>query len=124
MRAIAASLLVFVILSASFRSTAVYVWFKINETYIAANLCVNRDKPETLCGGSCVLSAKLAETQEQDQESPYINLNDTKPITLIPIQNTKYDEDGITTQKLNKPFTHDFVLSSDHRKLVFRPPQC
>lgn len=124
MRAIAASLLVFVILSASFRSTAVYVWFQINQTYIAANLCVNRDNPESLCGGSCVLKTRMAEAQEQEKESPYINLNDTKPITLIPIQYNKYDQDGITSQKSQKPFTHDFALSTDHHKLVFRPPQC
>ena len=38
---------------------AIIISFKINQDYIATTLCINRDKPELLCSGKCVLVKNL-----------------------------------------------------------------
>ena len=43
----------------------VYFSFKINQDYIAKELCENREIPKMKCNGKCYLAKKL---QEQEQE--------------------------------------------------------
>jgi len=47
------------------------VGFEINQSYIAAKLCENRDKPMMHCKGKCYLKKKLkqAEEKEKSQEN-------------------------------------------------------
>lgn len=44
--------------------------FYINQSYIAQNLCENRDKPQLQCNGHCQLSKKLKDEQRKEQENP------------------------------------------------------
>ncbi len=48
----------------------VMLGFRINQEFIAKNLCENRNRPELHCNGHCQLTKKLAEEQKKDQESP------------------------------------------------------
>lgn len=47
-----------------------FAGFEINQKYIAAELCINKDKPQLHCNGQCYLMKKLkqAEDKEQKQE--------------------------------------------------------
>jgi hypothetical protein len=40
--------------------------FYLNQSYIAKNLCENRDKPMMHCNGKCYLSKKITEQQQKD----------------------------------------------------------
>ncbi len=42
--------------------------FLINQDFIAANLCENRDKPELHCNGKCVLMQKLNLSEDKSRE--------------------------------------------------------
>ncbi|WP_143307116.1 hypothetical protein [Chitinophaga vietnamensis] len=44
--------------------------FYINQSYVAANLCENRDKPQLHCNGKCHLRKQLSEEEKRNQESP------------------------------------------------------
>lgn len=44
--------------------------FYINQSFIAANLCENRDKPQLNCNGKCQLSKRLKAEQRKDAENP------------------------------------------------------
>ena len=44
--------------------------FFLNRSFIAKNLCVNREKPMMHCNGKCYLSKKLKEQEKQDQQVP------------------------------------------------------
>lgn len=48
----------------------VMTMFYINQTYIAQNLCENRDKPQMNCNGHCQLTKKLKDEQKKEQENP------------------------------------------------------
>ncbi len=42
--------------------------FKINQDFIAKVLCINREKPMTMCSGKCYLSKELINAEEPDKE--------------------------------------------------------
>ena len=44
--------------------------FKLNQGWIAENLCINRDKPETHCNGKCHLKAQIQKQEQEDTHSP------------------------------------------------------
>lgn len=46
-----------------------YISFYANRSYIAANLCENKDNPVMECHGSCFLTKELAKTVELSTES-------------------------------------------------------
>lgn len=49
---------------------SIVAWFEINQEYIAATLCENRDKPELVCCGKCVLTKKLSKADDLEQKHP------------------------------------------------------
>ena len=50
----------------TFSANFVFINFYTNQKYIAANLCINKFKPETKCCGKCQLVKKL---KQQDQDT-------------------------------------------------------
>jgi hypothetical protein len=50
----------------------IYASFKIQQDYIAANLCVKKDEPVNTCQGHCQLKKKIQEHEDQEEESPLI----------------------------------------------------
>lgn len=45
---------------------AIVTWFELNREYIAATLCENRDKPELVCCGKCVLTKELKKADQRE----------------------------------------------------------
>ena len=58
-----------VVLASAVNFPLVYLEFEINKDYIRDVLCVNRDKPITVCGGSCFLKDRLGEEQSKATSS-------------------------------------------------------
>ena len=48
----------------------VLVDFQINKEYIAENLCVNKEEPESCCEGSCHLEKELTKVEENENQGP------------------------------------------------------
>lgn len=57
------------ILWPSWRMGLVWVWFKANQTFIAKELCINRDRPELSCNGKCFLMTKMREVHRQGHDN-------------------------------------------------------
>ncbi len=46
-------------------------YYYANKTYIASQLCVNKDKPKSCCEGTCYLNKQLKKAEEaQDHKLP------------------------------------------------------
>ncbi len=56
----------------------VMVNFKINQDYIAENLCEKKDEPESCCEGSCHLTKELNKVEETEQQTPLNTKDQTK----------------------------------------------
>lgn len=61
--------LVLLILLQSFSKVWIIISFRINQEYIAKVLCVNRNKPEVLCSGKCILTKQLKADEGQTGKS-------------------------------------------------------
>jgi hypothetical protein len=44
-------------------------YYRVNQDYIAKNLCENRDKPKMNCNGQCYLVKQLIAAEEKEQKS-------------------------------------------------------
>ena len=66
MRRLVPVVLIAVLLSQPFGMTWVYLLFRINQAYIAKNLCVQKDVKGNKCQGCCHLKKKLHETEKQE----------------------------------------------------------
>lgn len=60
----------------SVRHSLPYLHYNLNKEYVAKNLCVNKDLPESTCQGKCYLKDQLKKsvTQENGTESSQNNL--------------------------------------------------
>jgi hypothetical protein len=63
-------LVCFTILVQSVQRTWIVASWKINQSYIAANLCENRLEQKSCCAGSCYLNKELAANEQKEQSAP------------------------------------------------------
>ena len=117
------ALFAFLILSATTSDSLSYLLFKINQNYIAKNLCVNRDVEESTCNGSCYLSDKIEETKDvENSHAPLPASIETMPIVLI----VQTAEDPVHSFPIEIPIPKgwdDKLESLDYIGSVFHPPQ-
>jgi len=59
-------LLVLAVMSQLLNKLLTYTAFKLQEDYIASELCENKDRPELHCNGHCQLNKKLQEDPEEN----------------------------------------------------------
>jgi hypothetical protein len=66
-RRITGYLLIIALLSANFSTLFIFAGFEMNRGYIAAHLCVNRDKPWLHCNGKCYFMRKIKQEREKEK---------------------------------------------------------
>ena len=69
LKRLTAWLLIFSVLTVNYSRLFVYAGFKLNQSYIAANLCENRNKPQMHCNGKCYLMKKLKQAEEKQNNA-------------------------------------------------------
>jgi hypothetical protein len=109
-----------VMLLQTFSKTIIYLSFKINQDYIAKNLCENRGAPEKHCCGKCQLEKRMKQ-DEQNQNS-------------IPSSLKNFDEIVLLNEKVNNPnlisfFSSEILFCDSIEKVssakpseIFHPP--
>jgi len=60
----------FTILFQSVQRTWIVASWKMNQSYIAAELCEKRFEEKSCCAGSCYLNKELTENEKQEQAAP------------------------------------------------------
>lgn len=66
MRRFLTLVLIALLLAQPFGMTWIYLSFRINQAYIAKNLCVQKEIKGNKCQGCCQLKKKLHETEQQE----------------------------------------------------------
>ena len=61
----------------------VWVWFKANQSFIAKELCINKDRPEMHCNGKCFLMTKMREVHRQGHDNFVNGLEDLMGKDLV-----------------------------------------
>jgi len=62
-------ILIVAIFIANFSTAFVWVGFKLNQDYIAQNLCVNRFNPGMHCNGKCYFMQKLKQAAQKEKST-------------------------------------------------------
>jgi len=120
MKKIAAILLIAAFLVQGTSQLWIMAAFKINQDYIAANLCINRFDAIPVCKGSCYLEDQLNQDQKQQQKLPDLK---TKEITLFCEGNSIALTQAILPKaQVSYPYHTISFITSDYLRSVFRPP--
>lgn len=98
--------------------------YKINYDYISKELCINRDKPMSMCHGKCYLTKQLQKATEQEKKhAADVNKEKSDVLFYPSILSICFLNWGNTClNKINRvytpPFNHASFISN-----IFRPPQ-
>lgn len=97
--------------------------FMVNYSYIIAELCINRDRPELECNGTCYLQKELAEASQWNipiSKDRQIPIPTNEMFFELPVVSTPM---GILTfsAPLYRPWTSPFYLKLMGKDLL-RPP--
>ncbi|MEO9872289.1 hypothetical protein [Ekhidna sp.] len=116
------SLLIVSTLSSSLLVPLIYVDFEVRRDYIEKVLCIEREKPITVCKGSCYLQKRIDyAAQHQDQESKMLE----KEIVFFSqkFTPTKLTNKSYLIYSCVFNFGNEFLNYSSHLSDVFHPPQ-
>jgi hypothetical protein len=104
-----------------FYVAGVAIWFYANRTYIARQLCINKDNPELNCKGTCVLTKKLKQAeQKQEQQLPLQQrqIKESAPVIIEQIQICFNTPQFVSS--LHAIYITDY--SYQHSNSIFHPP--
>ena len=125
MRAFIPSILLILFAWQLLLKAGVWLWYGFNRSYIASELCENRDKPALKCNGQCVLAKRLqaAEEERRDaQERPLriiekIELSHCLPVQLLQLP------DFSQASTLQGVWPSLQLPVSDYASSLFHPPR-
>jgi hypothetical protein len=94
--------------------------FQLNREYIAKNLCVQKEKKNNCCQGSCHLKSQLAE--EDKKEKTPAGSKEMKEMQVICEKPSTYQFNLDLSDKY--PFSYLAAEPNNFSGSVFHPPSC
>ena len=99
-----------------------YLNFKINREYIAETLCINKDEPITICGGTCYLSKSIKKAHDNPESDKPVQHK--KQVTEILYCLSSFEFTCDQTQEMNKSkFIYKETVTSSFHNDIFHPPR-
>lgn len=83
MRQFTAIVLLFCLSCQCVLKLSIVAWFELNQEYIAATLCENKDKPELVCCGKCVLTKQLKKADDTEQKDKKNTQNKAEQHSMV-----------------------------------------
>jgi len=116
-------LLLLLIIVQSFNKLGIILAFNINQNYIAASLCVNKDKPQLHCNGRCFLAKKLRQAEQNEEKQRAENQEKANVLFFCKLNRLELNGSIINRGPQNfNPFYLKFkpsIFTND----IFKPPQ-
>ncbi|MDF2434922.1 MAG: hypothetical protein JWP44_4553 [Mucilaginibacter sp.] len=117
-------LLIFATFIANFAMAFIYIEFKLNHQYIAANLCVNRFKPSLHCNGHCFFMRKIK--QAEDNEKKQAASGSSTRLEVIFFQepfSISFLEPTLSDNDITGFSIFSYQYTSHYLDSIFRPPK-
>lgn len=70
LKRIVSILLILVLTLQCFSRLGMIAYYRINKSYIATVLCINKDKPQMRCDGKCYLAKQIRQEAERERHIP------------------------------------------------------
>lgn len=117
------TILSLIILVNSIPEIVIYTSYRLNQDYITELFCVNKDKPNLKCNGSCHLKKEIKQSKEEGQNQPLPLIEEG--------QNNYYYPSSLEFEKiisLVESKQNDFLASqTSYSNIIigrlFRPPR-
>ena len=101
----------------------IFVSFKINQDYIAKNLCENRAKPILKCNGKCQLMKKLKQADKDEEKQTPQTIKEKLEVLYCHNQaNFNVSQKLDFEIKKQSFFGYKFQNYSSYQSIIFRPP--
>jgi hypothetical protein len=101
----------------------IYVSFKINQDYIAKNLCENRAKPKMQCNGKCQLMKKLKQADKEEQKQIPQTLKEKYELLYCHnLTSFSIEKRNIFAETKKSFFDYQFHFNTSYNTDIFRPP--
>ncbi len=103
----------------------VLIWYWANQKYIAAELCVNRDKPKMHCNGQCVLMQRLKAAEQEQRNAMEFPLRIVEKLELTHFITPSICRPAVLQETvIGVLWVKDiFSLSEAHLLALFQPPE-
>ena len=115
---------IFVLLSLGiglFQNAIPYAEYWLNKDYIASQLCVEKDDPESACKGQCQLMKRLKKSEEK-QRSPVVLARYNWEYVEIEVLNLQYKQILLQEEK-HDGFFYQFISKTALRDCPAKPPE-
>jgi hypothetical protein len=96
-------------------------WYQVNKEYIAANLCINRDKPELNCCGKCYLKKQFSKSEQSQERKGNIAKSENVFTVFIIPQCWQADTYHIIANK-QRYGTYSMAIITSLPSDIFHPP--
>jgi len=94
-------------------------YYQLNITYIIAELCENKDKPEMKCNGKCFLKKKMGEADKAEKQTKEIFKQIEFPV-FIPHSSLSFNTEYILIE--NSVIELKNLYSHTLNNKIFHPP--
>ena len=110
------------ILSFAIKDLIIYAHFQLNRAYIEQQFCINKNRPEMNCHGSCFLNKTLKESKDQETKCPVSDKKEkTNTVYLFDISITPSVVTTSTTSVLFQEYQNGYRYL--HCSNTFHPPE-
>ena len=99
-----------------------YLNFQINRDYIAETLCVNKNEPITICGGTCYLSKSIKKAHDNPESDKPAQTKKQVTETLYCLSTFEFTCNQIQEATESK-FIYKETVTSSFPKDIFHPPR-
>jgi hypothetical protein len=114
--------LIFVMSAQCFYQLGVITYFQLNKSYIAEVLCINKEKPITMCYGQCFLNKNLDLADDQPLDNGTVPISKQRidfPVFLV-IENSYSFRSEPTFEIAGSSYL--VHISAKHCAAPFHPP--
>lgn len=108
------------LLSFQFSELLILASFKINQDYIAKNLCVEKDIEGSTCKGCCQLEKRISEQDEKKKKVPAA-VTEKLEINLFVDSNSSLTTIFTEELSVNSAYLCNYTFQDKHQ--IFHPPQ-
>lgn len=102
-----------------FQEAIIVMHFKLNQEAIEQEFCVNRNRPELQCHGTCHLKKQLQKTKNTDTAS----IGFYQRVDMLPISSMEFEARSLTVEIWNSiPIYKEIQYTEPYREIFVPPP--
>jgi hypothetical protein len=115
------SILLLTILTQTFYSATIFIWFQVNRDYITKSFCINKSRPEMKCKGNCYLARQLQQAEQEKSTQIPDQLKQWVVISPCILGEMEMDTRQPQREKQQNPYTPSGYCF-EYTPAIFHPP--